>query len=150
MVRMTVQFRVRHLLALITVAAVVCGVMFRLRVEAIAVFVGIWTVQAMIMVITTGPIVFLTRKRVNWLWGEALVLVLPSALWLMLATTDFVSKSMSNICEPIYVSFATPVVAGLRALAPKWLPNKFCAISFVTILCLAAVIAYFAVPALPE
>ena len=78
------------------------------------------------------------------------MLVLPYIAWSMLMINNGIGKTLSNLGEPVYFAFLTPVVALLRILFAKWVPDSVCAYSFIAIMCGVAIASYLFVPGLPE
>ncbi len=59
-------------------------------------------------------------------------------------------KSLANIGEPIYISFAMPMAALIRVGVGKCVPERVSAAVLIAALCLVAAIVFFAVPFKPE
>src|SRR4051812_36328545 len=110
----------------------------------------IWFVYAGIASVLSAPIVFFGRKRVHWHLWELLALIIPYLIWLALVFSALKSKSLANLGEPIYISFAVPILALLRVGVGGSIGERVSAASLLAFLCLVAVGVYFAVPCLPE
>lgn len=100
----------------------------------------------------SAPILFFGRKRVGWARWEMLALVVPFCVWvlLMLSPLSTGRKSLANLGEPVYISFAMPVLALLRVALGKRLTERAYAASFITALCVVAAAVFFMVPFKPE
>jgi hypothetical protein len=59
-------------------------------------------------------------------------------------------KSIANLGEPIYISFAMPVMAAVRVALGTRISERTQAILFRTTLSLVAVVIFFVVPFKPE
>jgi hypothetical protein len=120
--------------------------------EAVETLFLIWSAHAVIGAALAAPILFLGRKRVacaNW---ELLVLVIPFCVWVVLMLSPLASgrKSLANLGEPVYVSFAMPVLALLRIVIGRRLSETACATSLIAALCVVAAVIFFMVPFKPE
>ena len=120
--------------------------------EAAATLFLIWSMHAVVGAGLAGPILFFGRKRVGWANWELLVLIVPFCVWtaLMLSPLSSGRKSLANIGEPIYISFAMPVLALLRVAIARRLSERVYAASFVTSLSIVAIAVFFMVPFKPE
>jgi hypothetical protein len=112
----------------------------------------IWFAHAAIGIFLAGPILLLGRKRVGWARWQFLAMVIPFCVWaaLMLSPLSTDRKSLGNIGEPVYISFAMPVLALLRITLGKRFSERVYAISFISVLCVVAVMTFFMVPFKPE
>lgn len=112
----------------------------------------IWTTHAVIGAALAGPIRFLGRKRRPWANWELLALVVPFCLWLafMMSPLSTGRKSLGNIGEPVYISFAMPVVALTRVALGRSIAEKPCAVGLISLLSLAAAAAFLMTPMKPE
>ncbi len=99
-----------------------------------------------------GPILWLGRKRAGWASWQFLALVIPFCIWaaLMLSPLSEGRKSLANLGEPVYISFAMPVLALLRVAVGRRLSERTCAVGFISVLCFVAVATFFMVPFKPE
>jgi len=79
-------------------------------------------------------------------------LVIPFCVWvlLMLSPLSTGRKSLSNMGEPICISFAMPVLALLRVCLGRRISESVYAACFITALCMVAAAVFFMVPFLPE
>ena len=59
-------------------------------------------------------------------------------------------KSLANLGEPIYISFAMPVLALLRVAIGKRSNERAYAAGFISVLCVIAATVFFMVPFKPE
>ena len=68
-----------------------------------------------------APILYFGRKRAGWANWQLLALLIPFSVWvvLMLSPLSAGRKSLANLGEPIYISFAMPVLALLRVAIGK-------------------------------
>ncbi len=112
----------------------------------------IWTMHAVVGAGLAAPILYLGRKRVGWQSWELLALVVPFCVWtaLMLSPLATGRKSLGNIGEPIFISFAMPLAALARIAVGKQIRESFCAASLIAVLCLVAAGVFFIVPFKPE
>ncbi len=112
----------------------------------------IWLMHAAVAAVLTAPVVLLGRKRVHWRPWEAIVIVLPFAVWgvLMFSPLSTGSKSLANLGEPFYFAGAIPVAALLRVGLGSRVPQSACAALLIGVICALAGAVFFLVPALPE
>src|SRR4051812_8125439 len=112
----------------------------------------IWSAHVAIGIVLAGPILLLGRKRVGWANWQLLALVIPFCIWtaLMLSPLSDGKKTLANLGEPVYISFAMPVLALLRVAIGKRLSERVYAASFITALSAVAALAFFSVPMKPE
>jgi len=117
-----------------------------------ATLLTIWFGHAVVGTALAWPILFFGRKRVGWARWELLALTIPFCLWvlLMLSPLSTGRKSLANLGEPIYISFAMPLLALLRVCLGRRISEKVYAGSFITALCVVAAAVFFMVPFLPE
>ena len=108
----------------------------------------IWFVHVAIGLILSSPILLVGRKRVIWTRWDLLAFAVPFAVWaaLMLSPLATGRKSMANIGEPVYISFALVLAAFARVCIGQRIPEKTCAISLVAVLCAVAAATFFLVP----
>jgi hypothetical protein len=120
--------------------------------EAAGTLFLIWSAHAVIGAALSAPILFFGRKRIGWANWEFLALVVPFCLWavLMLSPLSAGRKSLSNLGEPVYISFAMPALALLRIGVGRRLSERVYAASFITVLCVVAATVFFMVPFKPE
>ncbi|MCX6922760.1 MAG: hypothetical protein NT154_06035 [Verrucomicrobia bacterium] len=100
----------------------------------------------------SAPILFFGRKRVGWASWELLALFIPFCIWvvLMLSPLSTGRKSLANLGEPVYISFAMPVLALLRAAEGRRICERVYAASFITALCAIAATVFYTVPFKPD
>ena len=120
--------------------------------EAAGIFLKIWLVQAAIGGALSAPILFFGRKRVGVALWELLALVVPYLVWMILMLSPLATgrKSLANLGEPIYISFAMPVLALVRVAIGTKINERVCAASLITFLSIVAAAIFFLVPFLPE
>jgi hypothetical protein len=112
----------------------------------------IWLVHAVVGVVLAAPILYFGRQRAGWAKWELLALVIPFGVWvgLMLSPLSDGRKSLANLGEPIYISFALPVLALLRVALGRRLSERTYAAGIITVLCIIAAAVFFMVPFKPE
>ena len=120
--------------------------------ETINLLFRIWALHAAVGFALSAPVLFFGRKRIGWANWLLLCLIIPFGAWmvLMLSPLSTGQKSLANLGEPIYLSFAMPVLALIRVLVGKKITERVYAASFIGVLCLVAVTVFFAVPFKPE
>src|SRR5262249_36200902 len=123
-----------------------------LHMETTALIFQIWLVHAVAGAALSVPILFVGRKRIGWARWESLALVIPFCIWALLMFSPFASgrEGLANLGEPIYISFAMPVLALIRVTVGTRMTEKAYAVSFIGTLCGVAVAVFFLVPSLPE
>ena len=112
----------------------------------------IWSMHAVVGAALAAPILYLGRKRAGWANWQLLALVVPFCVWvvLMLSPLSTGRKSLANLGEPIYISFAVPVLALLRVAIGRRFSERAYAAGFITALCVVAAAVFFMVPFKPE
>ena len=112
----------------------------------------IWMVHAAVGAALSAPILWFGRKRITRTGWELLALVIPSCIWflLMLSPLSTGQKSLANIGEPIYISFAMPVAAILRVAIGQHLGRMASMLIVIGVLCGVAAAIFFLVPWKPE
>ena len=112
----------------------------------------IWSVHAVVGAALAAPILYFGRKRAGWANWEVLALVIPFCLWMVLMLSPLASgrKSLANLGEPIYISFAMPVLALLRLAIGRRLSERAYAVGVIAVLCVIAATIFFMVPFKPE
>lgn len=112
----------------------------------------LWSLHAVIGAALSAPILFFGRKRAGWASWELLALTIPFCVWalLMLSPLSTGRKSLANLGEPVYISFAMPMLALLRVAVGRRLSERVYATSFLTVLCAVAATVFFLVPFKPE
>ena len=79
------------------------------------------------------------------------MLVIPFGIWLVLLGSDFVSKSLSNVClEPVILGLAVPIAALIRVAIGTRFSESASFISLIGAVSAVAVGIYFFVPYLEE
>jgi len=111
-----------------------------------------WFAHVAIGILLAGPILLLGRKRIGWSSWQLLALVIPFCVWaaLMLSPLSAGKKSLANLGEPVYISFAMPVLALVRIAVGRRLSERVYAIGFISVLCIVAAATFFMVPFKPE
>lgn len=112
----------------------------------------IWLLHAAIGATLSAPILAFGRTRAGWALWQLLALVVPFCLWtvLILSPASTGRKSLANLGEPIYISFAMPVLALIRMALGARLSERTCAVIVLATLCVLAASTFFLVPLLPE
>ena len=112
----------------------------------------LWIVQAVAGAALSAPVLYLGRGRVSWAHWEFFALIIPFCVWLLLMLSPLSAgrKSLANIGEPIYISFAMPIAALLRVGIGRTVPERICAVGLIGALCVVAAVVFFAVPLKPE
>jgi hypothetical protein len=112
----------------------------------------IWLAQAVIGAALSAPILFFGRKRIGWANWQLLALIIPFVVWMILMLSPFATgrKSLANLGEPVYISFAMPVLALLRVAIGTKITERVYAVAFISALCVVAAAVFFLVPFLPE
>jgi hypothetical protein len=123
-----------------------------MRWETASLLFLIWSIHAVIGMALSAPVLFLGRKRIGLAFWMLLALVIPFCIWilLMFSPLSIGRKSLANMGEVAYVSFAMPALALFRVALGKRISERIYAVSFITILCGIAVAVFFLVPMLPE
>jgi hypothetical protein len=117
--------------------------------RVIAVFV-IWLIHAGIALLLAAPIVFIGRKRVRWRVWELLAVIIPFCIWAIMMYSDLSMgrKALGNIVETFYFAIAVPVAAIARVSIGSKIPERFCAIFLIFLMCLVAIALFFVMPPL--
>jgi hypothetical protein len=137
--------------AVCCLAAVIAAVAQRSDEELVVLLLWIWFLHAVIAGALTAPAVWLSRQRVGWHSWELLAFVLPFALWARLMMSDLsTGKSLANLGEPFYFSFAISAAALIRVGLGQRGNNLIWACALLLGLCGVAVAVFFLVPPLPE
>ena len=113
--------------------------------EAAGILFKIWMVQAAIGGALSAPILFFGRKRVGVALWEFLALIIPFLVWMALMLSPLATgrKSLANLGEPIYISFAMPVLALIRVAIGTKISERVCAVSFISFLSIVAAAVFF-------
>jgi hypothetical protein len=120
--------------------------------ETVGTLFLIWLAHAVIGAALSAPVLFVGRKRVGLASWQLLALIIPFCVWvvLMLSPLSTGRKSLANLGEPVYISFAMPVLALLRVALGRSITEWVYAASFLTALCVIAAAVFFMVPFKPE
>ena len=144
------RIRFSLLNAMVGVAAV-ATVLTVIRVPERMALMVIWMMHVVVAVVFSAPIVFFGRTRVHWSRWDLLAFVLPFGVWLALMESSAgVGKSLANLVEPVYFSFAVPIAALVRVMLGARVRERACSISLVALLCLTAICVFRWTPPLPE
>jgi hypothetical protein len=120
-------------------------------VETITITARLWITHAAIGLALASPILFFGRRRARWEWWELLAVIIPFALWTGLMFSDLsTGKSLANLGECVYISFAMPVVAFIRLWFGGTSHQRGYAAALIGVLCGVAAGAFFLTPPLPE
>jgi hypothetical protein len=120
-------------------------------VETITLTARLWIIHAAIGLVLASPILFFGRKRAHWEWWELLAVIVPFALWMGLMFSDLsLGKSLANLGECTYISFALPVVAFIRVWSGGTGHQRGYAAALIGVLCGVAAGVFFLTPPLPE
>jgi hypothetical protein len=111
-----------------------------------------WLIYALIAGALSAPIVFLGRRRVHWIWWETLVFIVPFSIWmgLMLSELSTGRKSLANLGEFVFISFAVPIAALVRVALGSKVRERVCAGGLLAFVCLTAVGVFWLTPMVPE
>jgi hypothetical protein len=120
--------------------------------ETVKTLFMIWFMHALIGAVLSAPILFFGRKRIGWANWELFAFIVPFSVWtvLMLSPLAEGRKSLANIGEPVFISFAMPVLAFLRVALARKLSERAYAATFITALSVIAAATFFMVPFKPE
>jgi hypothetical protein len=118
--------------------------------EEFRTFLWIWFVHAVIATVLSLPVIILGSRRVHWNRWDLSAFVLPFAVWLLLMANDGQGKTLANLGEPFFFSFALPVAALVRVAIGTRVREVRCSISLLLLLCLVAIGVFFWTPALDE
>src|SRR5262249_8010561 len=111
-----------------------------------------WLIHVFIAGALSSPVVFFCRRRVHWLWWEALVFIVPFFLWMALMLSDLSTgrKSIANLGEFVFITPAVPIAALIRVALGTRVREGICAGSLFALICLTAIGVFWLTPALPE
>jgi len=112
----------------------------------------IWLIHVAAGAALSSPILWFGRKRIVWTKWDLLALIIPFCIWLVLMSSPLSAgkKSLANIGEPIYISFAMPFAAMLRVGVGRHARNTSVALLVAGLLCGVAIATFFLVPMKPE
>ena len=121
-------------------------------VELFSSLIFVWSVHAVIATVLSAPIVFFGRRRVHWRWWELSALVLPFAVWSFFMLSDLATgrKSIANVGEPYFFSFAIPLAALVRVWLGTRFDERLSSAVLIGTLCAVAASVFVFVPSLPE
>src|ERR1043166_5476517 len=115
--------------------------------ETTTLTVRLWLMHAGIGLVLTSPILFFGRKRARWEWWELVAIVLPFSLWSGLMFSELsTGKSLANLVECIYISFAVPVVAFVRVWVGGKIHQRRYSAALIGLLCGVAAAVFFLTP----
>lgn len=112
-----------------------------------------WMVHLIVVAVLVSPIVFLSRKRVQWHSWELLAVVVPFSVWMGLMVSDLSSgiKSLSNlVVEPGILGLTLALGALARVAMSDRLSDRTASRMTLLILCFGAAAVYWSVPGLRE
>ena len=110
----------------------------------------IWFVHTLIGAVLSAPVVFFGRKRVHWGLFDLTAFLLPFAVWANLMNSSMFSKSLANLGELFFFSFAIPPRRpGPRHRRPHG-DERVWSVTLVASLCFTAAAVYCGTPSLPE
>jgi hypothetical protein len=120
--------------------------------DMIGTMIVIWLVHAAVGAALSSPILWFGRRRIVWTKWELLALTIPFCVWLMFMLSPLSNgkKSLANIGEPIYISFAMPVAAMLRVSIGQHVRPTAGALIVAGLLCGVAIATFLFVPMKPE
>lgn len=81
---------------------------------------------------------------------DLLAFLLPFTAWVLLWNLNIQSKSLANLGEPFYLSFAIVGAAIVRVVVGSDAEKRTCSILLVGVLILTAACIYSFTPSLPE
>jgi hypothetical protein len=112
----------------------------------------ICAIQAVVGAALAAPILYLGRRRARWAKWQLLGLVVPYSVWVLLMVSPLSEgrKSLANLGEPLYISFAMPIAALLRVSLGRHVSERTCAVGLIGALSLLAAAVFFMVPLKPE
>jgi hypothetical protein len=110
----------------------------------------LWLAHVLITSPVVAPLVWFTRRRVQWHVWESAVFVAPFGVWLALIYFGSQPKSLANLAECYIISCAIAVAALVQALFGKLPGNRLLPVALMTTVIAAGVAAYFLTPVLPE
>jgi hypothetical protein len=110
----------------------------------------VWERFALVTAAALAPIVFLSRRRVEWRWWELASIVLPFGLWCVLSLLVPRPKSMANIGEIGILMLGIVALAVLRVAVGRQPASLRLAWLGQIGLLLLVTIVYFTTPELPE
>ena len=109
----------------------------------------LWLMHAVPGCVMAAPIRFLGRKRICWANWELLALIVPFSVWVVLMLSPLsIGRNSTNLIEPLYLSFALPLVALIHVAVGGRFTERVQAASALTMLCGVAITAFFIVPIL--
>lgn len=110
----------------------------------------LWLVFSWPIILVVIPLVYFTKRRVNWRWWEGAALIVPFAIWLSLETVVDRPKSLANLFEYAAMVVAIPIAASVRILVAQRLPQLPVAAALQLALVVVIILVYFKTPLLPE
>lgn len=110
----------------------------------------LWLVHVVITGPVVAPLVWLTRRRVQWHVWELAVFIVPFGVWFALMETGLRSKTLANLGECFMISAAIGVAAVAQALFSRRPSNRIVPAVLITAVIAAAVATYLLTPTWPE
>jgi hypothetical protein len=123
-----------------------------MSMDMVMTMLSIWLIHTVVGAALSAPVLWFGRKRIAWTDWDLLALVIPFCVWLLLMLSPLSSdqKSLANIGEPIYISFAMPAAALLRVALNQHLSRVANTLLVIGVLCGVAIGTFFLVPMKPE
>ena len=110
----------------------------------------LWLVHVVVTSPVVAPLVWLTRRRVQWHVWELAVFIVPYGVWFGLMNAGLRPKTLANLGESFYISAAIVVAAIAQALFSRTFGNRIVPAVVMTAVIAAAVAAYLLTPMWPE
>jgi hypothetical protein len=111
---------------------------------------ALWFMHVVLALLLSGPLLYLARNRVIWRPWEALIFVLPYAVWMTCMFSFGEGKSLANLGECFTISCIIPVAVLTRIVTPahkmQWLYSSI----LIFAMCLVAIFVFWLTPPLPE
>jgi|WetSurMetagenome_2_1015567.scaffolds.fasta_scaffold99918_2 hypothetical protein len=110
----------------------------------------LWLFYLVPSIFIAGPVMFFTRKRVEWnLWDFAMF-ILPYSIWIFLIIAHGKGKGIGNMLESLMIGCIVPISPVTRSLVRDKLNQENLAIGLLIFLCLIAIGVWAFTPAFPE
>jgi hypothetical protein len=102
------------------------------------------------MTLLCGPMWFFGRKRAHWTWLDFSVAWLPFLIWFGLMWMNWMSKSLANLVEALYIGVLMALCPALRLVGTKWMEERKMAWITAVFGAVIAAAVYLITPCLPE
>ena len=114
--------------------------------------VRLWVLHALVALPLAALVALLGRKRVHWRVWELSAVIFPYGVWatLMLSPVADGRKSLANLAEFMFISYAVPVAALIRVAIGSKVRESVCSVCLITLLCLVAAGIFWFTPLQPE